>query len=339
MTISARFSGPLGTFSLDVAFETPMRGITALFGGSGCGKTATLRCIAGLNRLPGNLTVEGEVWQDEATGKFLPPHERSIGYVFQEASLFAHLPVRANLMYGQRRAMKKGAKETVWFDDVVDMLGITHLLDRATGALSGGERQRIALGRALLSQPRLLLMDEPLSALDRMTKEEILPYFEALHASLAIPVLYVSHDLSEIERLADRMVFLQSGRVVASGPLNELLTDNRLPLMHGSEASSVLETHVSANNPGDGLSALNIDGATLLVRSRVGKAATLQRVRIAANDISLAVEPPSPTTILNVVPVRVQDLYPLDDAQINVMLTIGHRENGPKLLARITRRS
>jgi molybdate transport system ATP-binding protein len=152
-------------------------------------------------------------------------------------------------------------------------------------------------------------------------------------------VLYVSHDLSEIERLADRMVFLQSGRVVAAGPLNELLTDSSLPLMRGSEASSVLETHVSANNPGDGLSALVIDGATLLVRSRVGKAATLQRVRIAANDISLAVEPPSPTTILNVVPVRVQDLYPLDDAQINVMLTIGHRENGPKLLSRITRRS
>ena len=154
-----------------------------------------------------------------------------------------------------------------------------------------------------------------------------------------IPVLYVSHDLSEIERLADRMVFLQSGRVVAAGPLNELLTDSRLPLMRGSEASSVLETHVSATNPGDGLSALNIDGATLLVRSRDGKTATLQRVRIAASDISLAVESPSPTTILNVVPVRVQDLYPLDDAQINVMLTIGHRENGPKLLSRITRRS
>src|SRR5262249_10446249 len=155
----------------------------------------------------------------------LSPHERPIGYVFQEASLFAHLSVRGNLRYGLRRALKKGEAESFRFDDVVRLLGIKHLLDRATSALSGGERQRVALGRALLAQPRLFLMDEPLSALDRMTKEEILPYFEMLRTSLSIPVLYVSHDISEIERLADHMVLLESGRTLAVGPLSELLAD------------------------------------------------------------------------------------------------------------------
>jgi molybdate transport system ATP-binding protein len=213
---SVRYAGVLGNFELDIAFETPMRGITALFGPSGCGKTTILRCVAGLNHLPGRLMVGGEVWQDDATGKSLEPHERPVGYVFQEASLFAHLSVRENLRYGHRRALKKGLAERFRFDEVVELLGIGHLLDRATAGLSGGERQRVALGRAFLTQPRLFLMDEPLSALDRMTKEEILPYFEALRTSTSVPTLYVSHDISEIERLADHLVLLQSGRLVAA---------------------------------------------------------------------------------------------------------------------------
>src|SRR5712692_9163064 len=161
-------AGTLGRFRLDVAFEAPMRGITALFGPSGCGKTTILRCVAGLNRLPGRLVVDGDLWQDHATGRFREPYRRPVGYVFQEASLFAHLSARGNLLYGRRRALKTGAADEIRLDDVVDLLGIAALLDRATGALSGGERQRVALGRALLTQPRLLLMDEPLAALDRM---------------------------------------------------------------------------------------------------------------------------------------------------------------------------
>ncbi len=338
-TISARYAGTLGRFRLDVAFEAPMRGITALFGPSGCGKTTILRCVAGLNRLPGRLVVDGDLWQDHATGRFREPYRRPVGYVFQEASLFPHLSARGNLLYGRRRALKTGAADEIRLDDVVDLLGIAALLDRATGALSGGERQRVALGRALLTQPRLLLMDEPLAALDRMTKEEILPYFEALHASLSIPVFYVSHDISEVERLADHLVLLDAGRVVAAGPLHELLSDTRLPIARSREASTVLETRVGGFDPDDGLTALDVDGETLLVPGRIGEKGGIRRVRIAATDVSLAVDRPPQTTIVNIVPVRVKAIEPLDQAQINVVLTIGHRDGGRKLLARVTRRA
>jgi molybdate transport system ATP-binding protein len=338
-TITARYAGALGSFKLDISFEVPMLGITALFGPSGSGKTTVLRCIAGLNRLPGFLKVGGIVWQDDATGKSLRPHERPVGYVFQEASLFAHLPVHDNLRYGHRRALAAGVKEDIRFDEVVDLLAIGNLLDRATGELSGGERQRVALARALLAQPRLLLMDEPLAALDRMSKEEILPYFEALHASLSIPVLYVSHDIYEVERLADHMVLLDSGRVMAAGSLNELLSDTRLPLARSREASTVLEARVGPYSPEDGLTQLVVGGEKLLLPRRASNEGSVERVRIAASDVSLAVDRPSQTTILNILPVRVQQIEPLDEAQINVLLTIGHREGGPRLLARVTLRA
>jgi molybdate transport system ATP-binding protein len=338
-TIDARYAGTLGRFRLDVAFEAPMRGITALFGPSGCGKTTILRCIAGLNRLPGRLVVDGELWQDHDRGEFREPYRRPVGYVFQEASLFPHLSVRGNLLYGRRRALRMGAADEIRLDDVVELLGIAALMERATGALSGGERQRVALGRALLAQPRLLLMDEPLAALDRTTKEEILPYFEALHASLSIPVFYVSHDLSEVERLADHLVLLDAGRVVAAGPLHELLSDTGLPIARSREASTVLETRVGGFEPDDGLTALDVDGETLLVPGRVGENGAIRRVRIAATDVSLALARASQTTIVNIVPVRVKAIEPLGEAQINVLLTIGHREGGRKLLARVTRRA
>ena len=226
--ISVFFKGAVDKFALDASFEAPISGITALFGPSGSGKTTVLRCIAGLTRLPGHLVVAGETWQDERV--FRPAYERSLGYVFQEPSLFPHLSVQKNLLYGRRRALQAGASEEVRFDDMVELMGVGHLLDRGTAGLSGGERQRIAIGRALLAQPRVLLMDEPLSSLDRKNKEEILPYFEALHEALSIPILYVSHDMSEVERLADHLVLLEAGRVVASGPLADLLADGRLAL-------------------------------------------------------------------------------------------------------------
>ena len=206
--VEGRFAGAVGGFALEVEFTLAPRGITALSGPSGSGKTTLLRCIAGLTRLEGRLVVAGEVWQDDRT--FLPPHRRPVGVVFQEASLLPHLSVRGNLLYGAKRTF---AKAEVSLDDTVELLGLGPLLGRSTANLSGGERQRVALGRALLSQPRLLLMDEPMSSLDVGSKAEILPYLERLHRSLAIPALYISHDVGEIARLADHVLLMDAGRV------------------------------------------------------------------------------------------------------------------------------
>jgi molybdate transport system ATP-binding protein len=206
--VAGRFAGRLGSFRLDAEFALPARGLTALSGPSGSGKSTLLRCIAGLVRLTGKLTVAGQVWQDDST--FLPVHRRPVGMVFQDASLLPHLSVRGNLEFGWRRA--RGARSIAW-DEAIGLLGLAPLLGRAPVNLSGGERQRVALGRALLSQPRLLLMDEPLSSLDAQSKAEILPYLDRLHRELAIPALYVSHDPAEIARLADRVLLMRDGRV------------------------------------------------------------------------------------------------------------------------------
>ena len=210
--VEGRFSGRLGAFELDAGFSLPASGITGLSGPSGSGKTSLLRCIAGLTRLTGRLVVDGEVWQDERT--FLPTHRRPVGVVFQEPSLLHHLSVRGNLDYGARRSAAKGTS----LEEVVDLLGLAPLLARSTTHLSGGERQRVALGRALLSQPRLLLMDEPLSSLDAASKAEILPYLERLHRALSIPALYISHDAGEIARLADQVLYMRNGRIVPAPP-------------------------------------------------------------------------------------------------------------------------
>jgi molybdate transport system ATP-binding protein len=207
--VEGRFSGRLGAFEFDTEFSLAPTGITALSGPSGSGKTSLLRCIAGLTRLPGRLIVDGDVWQDART--FLATHRRPVGVVFQEPSLLHHLSVRGNLDYGARRSPAKGTS----LDEVVDLLGLAPLLARSTTHLSGGERQRVALGRALLSQPRLLLMDEPLSSLDAASKAEVLPYLEQLHRSLSLPVIYVSHDALEVARLADRVMRMAGGKLVA----------------------------------------------------------------------------------------------------------------------------
>lgn len=207
--LQARFTGRLGDFTLDAELTLPARGVTALVGRSGSGKSSLLRCIAGLTRLNGRLVVDGQTWQDDR--HFIPTYRRAIGFVFQDASLLAHLSVLENLRYGQRRA-KHG--EAVTFDAVVALAGLDGLLERAPGTLSGGERQRVALGQALLSQPRLLLLDEPMSSLDADSKAEILPVFERLHQALAIPVLYVSHDVLEVRRIADRVLTMGEGRIV-----------------------------------------------------------------------------------------------------------------------------
>jgi molybdate transport system ATP-binding protein len=332
-TIEVTLQGRLGAFVLDVAFEAPMRGITALFGPSGCGKTSILRSVAGLQLVPGTIAIGTDVWQDARS--FRPPHKRPVGYVFQEASLFPHLSVRQNLVYGRDRArLPNGA---IRFDDVVELLGLSHLIDRDPAHLSGGERQRVSIGRALLSQPRLLLMDEPLSALDRMAKNEILPYFEALHAKLSIPVFLVTHDIGEVERLADHLVALKNGRVVCSSPLNDALTDPRLPFGRSRDFASILPGTIARRDP-DGIVAIDVLGTEMLAIGHELDPGQEVRVRLVASDVSLAREPATQSSILNSVPVRIVGIDLIGTAEANVRLALPH-SGGSGFVARVSRRS
>ena len=333
--IAAQFRGRLGAFALDAAFSVPARGVTALFGPSGCGKTTVLRCVAGLRRLDGSLSVAGESWQDART--FRPPHRRGVGYVFQEPSLFPHLTVRGNLDYGRRRALRGGAPERVAFAEVVELLGLGRLVDRDPAMLSGGERQRVAIGRALLSQPRLLLMDEPMAALDRTAKDEILPFLERLHSTLLVPVLLVTHDATEVERLADRVVVMREGRVVATAPTGEAMVRADLPFARHPEAAAVLAARVLGSLLEDGLLQLDIDGQTVLAVRRPLAANRPVRLRIAAGDVSLALERPMKSTILNVLDTVIESIEPLGSAEAIVVLRLHPGEQ--RLLARITARS
>jgi len=334
--IEARFSGKQGSFKLDADFTVPSEGVTAFFGPSGCGKTTVLRCVAGLTRMKeGRLVIDGETWQEGR--RFVPVHRRAVGYVFQEASLFPHLSVRGNLEFGQKRA--KRAQRTIDFDDLVDLLAIAPLFDRPTAHLSGGERQRVAIGRALLSQPRLLLMDEPLSALDRMGLDEILPYLEQLHRTLSIPVLYVSHDLEEIERLADTLVLMRRGTVRAAGPIADVISNPNLPLVHMPEPAAVLDGTVKEYDSGYGIARVEVLGGTLLVAGDLGPTGTVRRLRIGASDVSLSREAVTDTTILNALPVRIDTVQPSGDTQMTVRLKLGVEGSGAPLLSRVSRLS
>ena len=334
----ARFRGRLGGFALDFAFEAPARGVTALFGPSGCGKTTALRAIAGLHRFAdGYFALEGDVWQEGAT--FRPAHRRPIGYVFQEASLFPHLSVRRNLDYGRRRALRGGAAETFRFADVVELLGLARLLDRAPDTLSGGERQRVALGRALLSQPRLLLMDEPLSALDRFAKDEILPYLERLRDGPGPPTLYVSHDIAEVERLADHVVLMAEGRATAAGPLAEIETRPDLPLARMPEAAVTLAAEVVAHDAAYDLTTLAVPGARLTAPGAFGPPGSPRRIRVIASDVALTRDPPRASSILNCPPARILEGAPHGAGMMTVLLALGPEGAGARILARITRRS
>ena len=333
--ISARFSGSLGAFVLDVAFEAPAQGITALYGPSGCGKTSVLRSVAGLTRLAGRLSVGSEVWQDDATGVFLRTHERSVGYVFQEPSLFPHLSVQRNLRYGARRAARESEGVRLEFDEVVELLGIGALLGRSPAALSGGERQRVAIGRALLSRPRLLLMDEPLSGLDQQAKEGILPYLEILHERLAIPILYVSHDIREVARLADVIVVLSEGRRVCSGPIEEILGRLDLDLAEEPfEAGVVLRARVAAHDAEFRMTRLDLNGQQIAIPGVDLRVGDEVRMRIRSRDVALATSRPEAISVRNILAGTVlQVVEDSETAFAEVLVDVG----GSRLRARITR--
>lgn len=332
--VEARFQLDYAGFSLDVDLTLPGRGVTALFGHSGSGKTTLLRLLAGLERARrGRLVVGGEVWQDDAASVYRPTHQREIGYVFQEASLFPHLNVRRNIAYGMKRAAGGLGQEPL--DQAVALLGIAHLLDRSPATLSGGERQRAAIARALATRPKILLMDEPLAALDNKRKEEILPYLQKLHDELRIPVVYVTHSPDEVARLADHLVMLDAGRVQAAGATTELMTRTDLSLAHGDVAGALLVAMVTGFDPAYGLTHCSLDGGTISLTQPNLHAGDTVRLRIQARDVSLALQDVPDTTILNTLPVTVTDIT--DDTPGQAMVGLDAR--GTRLLARITRKS
>ena len=347
-------------FALDVDLTLPGTGVTALFGPSGSGKTTCLRAIAGLEHAVAlrsaarrNLVIiNGETWQDDAQGIFASTHLRALGYVFQEASLFGHLSVAQNLAYGQKRVSRTAGTQPYGSSEgavnvpvrmtheaamaqAVGMLGIGHLLARQPHTLSGGERQRVAIARALATRPRLLLMDEPLAALDSKRKAEVLPYLEKLHHELNIPILYVSHAMDEVARLADHLVLLEDGKLVASGPTADVMTRLDLPLAHGDAAGAVITATVVSHDPAYHLTLVRFAGGDFTVpQQAIGIGGTL-RIRVQARDVSLTLERQTGTSIQNILPVTIAALSMDSPGQVMVQLDAG----GSALLARLTARS
>jgi molybdate transport system ATP-binding protein len=332
VSIEARYIVERGAFRLVAEFTAPARGITAVFGPSGAGKTTLLRAIAGLETPDaGYLKIGAQVWHDDR--RCLPPHQRPLGYVFQESNLFTHLSVRRNLEYGFKRI--PAGERRIAFEDAVALLGIRALLGRVPASLSGGERQRAAIARALLTSPRLLLLDEPVSALDAQSKAEILPYLERLHEELEIPVLYVSHAADEVARLADHMVLMEAGRVLASGPIHDLLTRFDLPLAQSAEAEAIVDAAVAAHDEDFGLTYVDFPGGRFSVVKRDLPVGRRVRLRVLAKDVSLTLDRQTGTSILNIFPAVVDDLAGEGAARVVVRLDLG----GAPILAQITRKS
>ncbi|GAB3106808.1 molybdenum ABC transporter ATP-binding protein [Aestuariicella hydrocarbonica] len=344
-SISARFAfahdtGESTDFSLDVNLQLPASGVTAVYGHSGSGKTTLLRCIAGLQRnihpqtktgYTAHLAINNTIWQDEKT--FLPTHKRALGYVFQESGLFAHLTIANNIDYGIRRAAKKPTDAD--YNHILALMGIQSLMKQFPAQLSGGERQRVAIARSLLIRPRLLLMDEPLSSLDITRKEDILPYLESLKSELNVPIIYVTHSMDEVARLADHLVVMEKGRVAAQGPLREVLSRLDLPVL-SAEAGVVVEATVLERDDRWHLLRAEIEGGTLWLNDNAEAIGQVVRLRILAKDISLSKSANEATSILNRIPVRVTAVTPdLDDAMSLVQLAAGDT----LMLARLTRRS
>lgn len=332
--INATLKRVMGDFTLDVSIALPGRGVTAIFGPSGCGKTSLLRCIAGLECAPGGyLSVNGEVWQDSARGSFKPVHSRSLGYVSQSANLFAHLTVQGNLDYGLHRVPVN--ERQVPLSQIIELLGIQNLLARQPRSLSGGESQRVAIARALATSPQLLLMDEPLAALDMQRKAEVLPYLETLHSQLDIAVLYVSHAPDEVARLADHLVLMNGGRVTAIGPTRELMTRLDLPLAHGDAAAAIIDAVVTRVEPQFHMCQADFAGGQISVLKPALQIGQRIRVRIQARDVSLTLEHQQGTSVLNIFSATVSGISADTPGQVMVALNAG----GSAMLARITQKS
>ena len=332
MTLSVTLRHSFSGFDLDVSFQAPA-GVTVLFGGSGSGKTTIINAVAGLLRpQSGRVCIDDWELFDIEQGRWLPPHRRRLGYVFQEGRLFPHLTVSQNLAYGRWFAPRNAKRENS--SRIVEMLGIGHILKRYPATLSGGEKQRGAIGRALLADPKLILADEPLAALDETRKAEILPYFERLRDEVSVPILYVSHSASEVARLATTVVAIQNGRVSGHGPAAEILGDPMITPLGARAAGAMLEATVVAHHP-DGLSELDAGGAMLLlprVQQSLGKKI---RVRIAAQDVILSRNPPEGLSALNVLPGTIAMIRSGDGPGAIVSIDT----QAGRLLARITQRS
>lgn len=335
--LTARFRVPYPGFELNAEMDVPAKGVTVIFGRSGSGKTTLLRCMAGLHRAQeGFFQIGDDVWQDESKSLFLPVHERAIGLVFQDARLFPHLNVHANLNYGYRRIPEN--ERRIGFDRIVDLLQLTPLLERMPGNLSGGEQQRVAIGRALLTSPRLLLMDEPLANLDASRKREILPFLLKLRSELDIPVVYVSHSIEEILQLVDTLVLLHDGRVTASGSAERVLAD--LPPGERSEpglAGTLLDTVVADHDDAFALTRVRYGDQFLYLPRQEAVAGRPLRLHILARDVSLVVSPAEiQTSVLNVLEATVTEIMESDPAghAVDIKLDIGQ-----PLLATITRKS
>lgn len=333
--IEARLRLPREDFTLDVDLRLPAQGVTAVFGPSGSGKTTLLRCVAGLERAEeARVMVGGTTWEDSARGVFLPAWQRPLGYVFQEASLFDHLDVRGNLAFAAKRAAAAPAGIDV--AGLVRLLGIGDLLDRRPHQLSGGERQRVAIARALATQPRMLLLDEPLAALDAPRRQEILPWLEGLRDELRIPMLYVSHSGDEVARLADHLVVLDAGRVRAAGPLAETLARIDLPAVAGEEAATLLHGRIASRDARWQLAEVRFDGGALWLPDAGHPVGHAVRVRVLARDVSIALAPPQHSSIQNALACTVRGIAPGGHpSQALLQLACG----GSLLLARITARA
>ncbi|WFU08845.1 molybdenum ABC transporter ATP-binding protein [Rhizobium sp. CB3090] len=331
MTLTVDIRHRLGAFSLDAAF-TSDGGVTALFGRSGSGKTSIIRIIAGLIQPDhGRIDLDGTVLADTDSHVFVPRHRRHFGYVFQEARLFPHLSVRQNLNYGRWFAPKDGHGES--FDGVVDLLGIAALLDRRPAKLSGGEKQRVAIGRALLSSPRLLLMDEPLAALDEARKAEILPYLERLRDETKVPIIYVSHSIAEVARLANRVVVMRDGKVEATGAAVDIFSQLSGPqAMDRREAGVLLEGRVEQIDRGHRLTVVALKAAKLFVPGEAAAIGKAVRVHIPARDVMLATARPEGLSALNILEGRVLAIGTAADGTVDVKVDCG----GDSVLARIT---
>ncbi|MGE4123721.1 MAG: molybdenum ABC transporter ATP-binding protein [Pusillimonas sp.] len=334
-TLDIALTLPRASFTLDVDLHLPGSGITVLFGASGSGKTSVLRCVAGLEH-PSSATIiiNGETWQDDNHRINIPTWRRPLGYVFQEASLFNHLNVKDNLEYGIKRRPAKNAHKVL--SDAIDLLGIGHLLARRPEGLSGGERQRVAIARALATQPRLLLLDEPLASLDPSRREEVMPWLEKLHDEFNVPMLYVTHAVHELQRLADHVVVLQQGRVKAHGPIHEVLTAMDPPLLTGEDTGMVLTGRVAQFDTQWGMAEIVVGTTIFQIPHTSLRENQTVRLLVLARDISIATLKPENTSIQNLIPCHIETVLP-DAHPAQVLVKLTHNET--TLVARITRRA